>query len=523
LYIPNNDSIRNELLEESHDIAVSGHMGEFKTLQRLKQLYYWPNMRRSVQKYISQCQSCQLNRGSNQLPIGLLQSLEIPGKRWETVTMDLITQLPVTKKGHDAIIVFVDKHSKMVHYAATTTKCTAENVARIFFDTVVRLHGIPKSIISDRDPRFTSKFWQQLWSLCGTQLKMSTAYHPQTDGQTERANRTLEDVLRNYVSNKQNDWDDHLTAAEIAVNSSVQSSTGFTPYYLNYGDHPVLPTQFPLQYINNDSLYDMLQQLSSNLALAKKNMENARERQAHYANMSRRDVTFQVGEEVLLSTQNLKLPAGITRKLANKYTGPFKVLESVSETSYKLQLPKDWNIHPVFHVSLLKKYVANSRSSSQQTIEINNTESGNPEYEVEKIIGKRLGRDQQMEYLVLWKGYPESESTWESYDIVKDLKALDEFEQVAAPIVTQDNKTQVWRRWNKNHVQQYIMSLKPPPELDITVDKLVSMVKKHKINGEKLAEITEGLWVSMGLTNDAAKWLIKQLDQLFGGTSGYTV
>jgi hypothetical protein len=162
------------VLREHHDTPTNGHLGEFKTLEKLSRFSYWPNMRKSVQEYISQCQPCQLNKSSNQLPIGLLQSLDIPGKRWETVSLDLITQLPVTRNGHDAIIVMVDKASKMVHYAATTTKCTAEQVARIFHDTVVRLHGIPKYIISDRDPRFTSSFWKQLWALYGTQLKMSS-------------------------------------------------------------------------------------------------------------------------------------------------------------------------------------------------------------------------------------------------------------------------------------------------------------------------------------------------------------
>jgi hypothetical protein len=212
IYVPADDTLRHSLLHEHHDTPVNGHLGEYKTLERLSRHYYWPNMRRSIQQYIQQCQSCQLNKTSTQLPIGLLQSLDIPGKRWETVTMDLITQLPVTKQGKDAIVVMVDKFSKMVHYAATATTCTADQLARIFFDTVVKLHGIPKYIISDRDPRFTSKFWTDLWKLCGTQLRMSTAYHPQTDGQTERANRTLEEMLRHYVSDKQDDWEQHQTS-----------------------------------------------------------------------------------------------------------------------------------------------------------------------------------------------------------------------------------------------------------------------------------------------------------------------
>src|ERR1700680_4716920 len=148
LYVPFSDTLRHSLIQEHHDTPLNGHLGDYKTLERLSRKYYWPNVRKSIQQYIEQCQSCQLNKTSTQLPIGLLQSLEIPGKRWETVTLDLITQLPVTKQGNDAIVVFVDKFSKMVHYAATTTTCTADQLARIFFDTVVKLHGIPKYLLA---------------------------------------------------------------------------------------------------------------------------------------------------------------------------------------------------------------------------------------------------------------------------------------------------------------------------------------------------------------------------------------
>ena len=140
VYVPFTDAIRVRIIKEHHDTPTNGHLGEHKTLERISRYYYWPSMRKSIQQYIQQCQSCQANKASHQLPIGLLQSLDIPGKRWETVSMDLITKLPETTKGNDAIIVFVDKFSKMVHYAATTTTCTAVEVARIFFDTVVKVH-----------------------------------------------------------------------------------------------------------------------------------------------------------------------------------------------------------------------------------------------------------------------------------------------------------------------------------------------------------------------------------------------
>jgi reverse transcriptase-like protein/integrase-like protein len=139
IYVPFSDTIRTQIIKQHHDTPVNGHLGEHKTMERVSRCYFWPGMRKSVQQYIQQCQSCQANKSSNQLPIGLLQSLDVPGKRWETVSMDLITKLPKTSKGNDAIIVFVDKFTKMVHYAATTTACTAVEVARIFFDSVVRL------------------------------------------------------------------------------------------------------------------------------------------------------------------------------------------------------------------------------------------------------------------------------------------------------------------------------------------------------------------------------------------------
>ena len=153
-------------------------------------------------------------------------TLPTPSKRWEQVTMDRITQLPITDKGYDSIVVWVDKLSKKAIYAPTQTTITAPELASLMYREVVRHHGVPKSIISDRDPLFTSHFWRSLWELTGTKLNMSTAYHPQSDGQTERQNRTLEQYLRAHVNYHQNDWDKYLTSAEIAYNNSVNALTG---------------------------------------------------------------------------------------------------------------------------------------------------------------------------------------------------------------------------------------------------------------------------------------------------------
>ena len=155
--------------------------------------------------------------------------------------MDLIIALPRSRSGKDAIVVFVCKLTKMVHYVATTTNVTAPELADIFMREVVRLHGVPESILSDRDPRFTAHFWRAFWTHLGTTLTMSTAYHPQSDGQTERANRTLEEMLRSVINFRQNDWDQHLASAEMAINDAKQASTGFSPFYLNYGQEVSMP------------------------------------------------------------------------------------------------------------------------------------------------------------------------------------------------------------------------------------------------------------------------------------------
>ena len=245
---------RTLLLEEAHDLSIAGHFGAEKTLELLQRSFWWPRMNRAVERYIASCEQCQRNKGSNQKPAGLLQPLELPTKNWQQVSMDLIVQLPRTKTGNDAIVVFVHRLSKMVHYQTVKTNITAPELAKVFFNTVFKLHGMPRTIVSDRDPKFTSLFWKALFKCMGTKLSMSTAFHPQTDGQTERSNRTLEQMLRNWVNYKQDDWDEHLAAAEFACNNAKQTSIGVTPFFANTGQDLSVPVRF--LYEGNDNKDD---------------------------------------------------------------------------------------------------------------------------------------------------------------------------------------------------------------------------------------------------------------------------
>ncbi len=436
------------LLREAHDCPVSGHVGVAKTADLLSRHYYWPRMNAAIKEYVTSCLACQQNKPSNALPIGLLHPLPVPEHRWQVVTMDLITQLPRTPSGNDAIVVFVDKFSKMVHYAPTTTTVTAPQLAKLFFQHVVRHHGVPTAIVSDRDPRFTSNFWRALWQQLGTRLAMSTAYHPQTDGQTERANRTLEDMLRTYVNYRLNDWDQHLIAAEIAYNNSKQASTGFSPFFLNYGQHPNLPltaTALPPSHHTdtNPTATDLLSKMYDDLDHATANLLSAQQRQAHYANAHRREHVFNVGDAVLLSTANLKTD-GRAPKLVAKYIGPFPISRVISDVAYELTLPATLSrIHPVFHVSKLKAYHDGSASFPHRPIAITRPpaelldDTNEEAWEVERIVNKRQRRVKRgrttrniTEYLVLWKGYPSYEATWEpQHNLRHATDAVREYEQ----------------------------------------------------------------------------------------------
>jgi hypothetical protein len=216
--------------------------------------------------------------------------------------------------------------------------------------------------VSDRDPRFTSNFWKALTKRLGTTLNMSTSHHPQTDGQTERANRTVEDMLRANVSPLQSDWDEHLVAAEFAYNNSLQASTGYTPFYLNYGRHPHTPMSLAIQYSapratdTNPAANDFVGRFHDHLSRAKDALHRAQERQRKYADQRRRHAEFSVGDQVLLSTQylTLRVGEGSTPKLNPRYNGPFSITKVLSPVAYQLKLPTSMKCHNVFHISLLK-------------------------------------------------------------------------------------------------------------------------------------------------------------------------
>ena len=376
-------------------------------------LMHHDGLERDVRQYVSVCDHCQRNKASNEKPAGLLQPLPVPEFRWQWVTVDFITDLPENKAGHTAIVVFVDRLSKMVHFAPCWNNMGAEEFAQIFVREIFRLHGIPKFLVSDRDKPdkpADSKFFGTVCKLLGIDQRMSTASHPQTDGQTERANRTLEDMLRHFINPAQSDWDVRLPCCEFAVNNAWNRATGSTPFFLNYGDHPRTPVNVdamtPLPAANS-----FVGRVSAVISSARDSLLNAQRRMSADADKARRDEQFEVGEFVLLSTKFLRLPHVGRKKLLNKYLGPFEIVSRKGAVTYELRLPASMSrMYNVFHVALLRRYKDGCTNPSAPLPAM--LPDGEMECEVDKVLAHRTSKTGRRWYYVQWRGLPPEENEW---------------------------------------------------------------------------------------------------------------
>ena len=304
-----------QILEEAHETPYSGHVGITKMIYRLQQQFWWPGMRQDVAEFCRSCVPCQRNKATNQKPLGLLQPADnLPWRPWAVVTMDYITKLPKSLEGYDAILVVVDQLSKRAHFIPTTSDATAERTAQLFFDYIWKYHGLPTRIISDRDSKFTSGFWTTLHKLLGTKLALSTAYSPQTDGQTERLNRILEEYIRAYIDPLTGQWAQLLTPAEYAYNASVQSSIGMSPFEADCGIKPNNPmfmfSNAARIYSNGrrviNSLDDFLNQMRISWDTARRALQLAQENQKLDYDSKRKYDEFKVGDMVFMSSQRLR-------------------------------------------------------------------------------------------------------------------------------------------------------------------------------------------------------------------------
>ncbi len=421
--LPHDRPLLWRLCKEAHDSPVSGHQGVTRTLKRIQLNFWHPRLEYWVREYVSTCDACAVSKPDNQRPAGLLQPLPIPSQPWEVVSMDFIVKLPVTPRGHDSVMTVVDLLTKQTHFIPTREAINAKEVADLFFDNVFRHHGLPKAIVSDRDRKFVSHFWRNLFKACGTELRFSTAYHPQSDGQTERMHRVLEEALRSYVGHDQVTWDDFLVPLEVAFNSAESGSTHMTPWYFNHGYHPYLPIDMGRMATNVPAVNAFTQNISQRLDYARGCLTKAKDRQKSYADRRRRELQLQQGQYVRLNLQHLDLPGCPSRKLSPRFSQPLRVTRVISPVAYQLDVPPTWRIHPVFHISHLRPYRDPNRvvSGRVERPPPPLVADGEEHYEVERILRHRVNpRNNLVSYLVRWRGYSPEHDSWVSR---RDLNA----------------------------------------------------------------------------------------------------
>jgi len=384
--------------------------------------FYWKGLTSWINDYVRSCDECQHNKSPRHARYGLLQPLQVPYAAWYSISTDFITHLPESQ-GHTQIMVVVDRFTKMAHFIGLPENATAKDVADAFLREVWKLHGLPSEIVSDMDAKFSGQFWESLCKLLGIKRKMSTAYHPQTDGQTERTNQVLEGYLRNFVNYDQDDWYQLLPLAEHAYNNSTTNAHKMTPFYANYGFHPQTEWMKERE-AQNPGAGMYVHWMKTVHQKAKEALEQTRIAMAkYYDRKAMEQPDIKIGDKVMLNAKNVRSKRP-SKKLSPKLYGPFTVLEKRGSSSYKLEIPSRWHIHPVIHVSLLEPYRASNRPGREQPPRLPEEIEGDLEWEVEKIVKSEVifytrkvrGRNKQMRelrYFVKWKGCSEDENTWE--------------------------------------------------------------------------------------------------------------
>jgi hypothetical protein len=353
-------SMRENLLKKKHSGGLAGHFGHDKTFVKLSESYFWLGMRVDVNRFVDICRVCQHSKGRKQ-NAGFYQPLPIPERPWEAISMDFVLGLSRTQRGVDSIFVVVDRFSKMAHFIPCQKTSDVTHIANLFFKEIIRLHGLPKSIVSDRDTKFIGHFWRTLWKKLGTNLMFISTYHPQTDGQTEVVNRSLGDLLRSLVIEHHNSWDNILPRAEFAYNDLVNRSTGRSPFQIVYGMQPrgfselIDSEQTTTSSASAEEFAEAMKELHNQVKerLLKSSQEYKRRADQHW-----RQLQFEVGDLVLAHLRKERFSRGTYNKLKMKKIGPCKVLRKLGENAYEIEFSDGIGISLIFNIVDLYPYRA---------------------------------------------------------------------------------------------------------------------------------------------------------------------
>jgi len=376
------DTLRQQIVQMHHNLPSAGHPGQWKIYELVSRNYWWPGMTTFVKKYVTGCDMCQWMKNCPQQPFGPLVPNKVPNGPWEIISTDLITQLPKSN-GYNAICVIVDRLTKRAHFISINNRFSSKDMAQLLYDKVYLLHGLSLQIISDRGVQYLAELFQEWCKILGIESTMSTAYHPQTDGQTERVNQALEQYVRCYVDYNLSNWLDLLPSAEFAYNNQAHKGIKESLFYLEYGRHPragpILVKESPQRDLNDLAYkrHEALEQAKAALTLAVKRMK-------WYYDKKVQSVPFKVGDKVLL---NLKDYQTTERALQPRYKGLFEIIEKLSLVTFRLRMPPRYRaLHPVFHTSKLTQYSESTIHGQKATPPPLTLIQGQEKWEVEKIL-----------------------------------------------------------------------------------------------------------------------------------------
>ncbi|KAG8491028.1 hypothetical protein CXB51_014149 [Gossypium anomalum] len=356
--VPKDTDLRQPILQEVHTSPYAMHPGGNKMYRDLRELYWWLGLKREVTDFVGKCLTCQQVKEEHQLPSGLLQPVKIPLLKWERVTMDFVSGLPLMSSKKDSVWVIVDWLTKSAPFIPVCTNYSLQKLAKLYVSKIVRLHGVPISIISDRNPHFMSQFWKKLHEALGTRLDFNTVFHPQTDGQSERVIQILEDMLRSCVIDFWGSWEDYLLLVEFAYNNSYQSSIQMAPYEALYGCRCRTPCWTELgerRVLGPGLIFDT----EDKVRLIWDRLKVASDKQKSYADLKRKEIEYSVGDLVFLKVSPWKkiLRLGRKGKLSPRFIWSYRILKRGGPVAYHLELPPELDqIHDMFHVSMLRRY-----------------------------------------------------------------------------------------------------------------------------------------------------------------------
>jgi hypothetical protein len=418
---------------------LAGHFGRDKTIEEVERQFYWPSLKKDVAKIVSTCNTCQLAKQKRQ-NTSLYTPLPVPSCPWQDVSMDFVLGLPRTPKKHDSIFVVVDRFSKMAHFLPCSKTSDASRIARLYFSEIVKLYSLPKTIVSDRNVRFTSHFWRTLRHMVGTKLKFYTAYHPQTDGQTEVVNRSLGNLLRCLVQENLRNWDLILPTAQIAYNSSVNWSLGMSPFEVVHGYKPRKPLDLiPMSPHASVSMSaEAFSQYLHDLHIEiNKQLEASNASYKLRANLHKRQVEFNIGDYVMIRIRPEQCPPRSASKLQARSAGPFKILKRVGPNAYVIDLPSHFGYHSTFNVEDLVAYKGHFNPSNDlflpPSVDLDPEPVATPtpvpsipahRDKIDAILDEQtvLTNDGEVQrFLVCWVDRPDSDCAWIPREILQQL------------------------------------------------------------------------------------------------------